>query len=519
VPLELEALEERAVPAIVLPHPIPILGTYNIAFTPRFGAETIAPGSTNDGMQHPSVNLVFSGPYWSTAQGQQDEAGMIAAAQSILSGPYLSGLTQYGSDGTAYFGRNWNDATTVPLQPNLGIPSATDLNNFLQNSIDNHPAYFYDLYGHKHVLPPLDTDWQHAPIYVVVSDPDSSAQSPGGWNGGGGYAYLAQGILKVANIHMIWVGTNGPNGGHVWLDGFTSSLSHELAETISDPDANGITVQPPPQLPPSLTDNTDPKYVTGQIADFEPASQRYGYRLNNYLVQPYWSRQDNAFIVPLGPTGTGFSQSLFLDPIWSNGSFSYSYNLRLRGDQLGPWYGDHIWIGGQRGRTDVAVVMNSEAADFLNINKIDVDTGNGANDVQVANLNVPTLTIDSSGNSFDTVEVGDHGSLAGIVGTVNVNNNSGQTALSIDNSSDGYDNITITDHSVHYQRDFLTINYQAGFQNGTRGVTSLTLNDGFDANQIDVESVGQFTTTVIYGYADDSVWGPAAGKVIFIKKH
>ena len=81
------------------------------------------------------------------------------------------------------------------------------------------------------------------------------------------------------------------------------------------------------------------------------------------------------------------------------------------------------------------------------------------------------------------------------------------------------DNITITDHSVHYQRDFLTINYQAGFQNGTRGVTSLTLNDGFDANQIDVESVGQFTTTVIYGYADDSVWGPAAGKVIFIKKH
>jgi len=43
--LQIEALEERAVPTVV--------------FMPHFGAETLAAGSTNDGMQHPTVNVVF----------------------------------------------------------------------------------------------------------------------------------------------------------------------------------------------------------------------------------------------------------------------------------------------------------------------------------------------------------------------------------------------------------------------------------------------------------------------------
>src|SRR5262245_36282722 len=92
--LELEALEDRTVPTIV--------------FTPQSGGDVIAPGSTNDGMQHPTVNVIFSGSYWTTAQGQQDETALLNSAKSIMSGPYLSGLTQYGSDGQANFGMSWN---------------------------------------------------------------------------------------------------------------------------------------------------------------------------------------------------------------------------------------------------------------------------------------------------------------------------------------------------------------------------------------------------------------------------
>src|SRR5262245_3476027 len=76
--LRLEPLEDRTVPTIV--------------FTPKFGPETIS-GITNLGMQNPNVVYIFSGSYWTTAQGQQDETALLNSAKSIMSGPYLSGLT------------------------------------------------------------------------------------------------------------------------------------------------------------------------------------------------------------------------------------------------------------------------------------------------------------------------------------------------------------------------------------------------------------------------------------------
>jgi hypothetical protein len=98
--LQVEPLEDRIVPTIV--------------FTPIFGPETVA-GSKNDGLQNPDVIYIFSGNYWNTAQGQQDETALLNSAKSIMSGPYLRGLTQYGSDGKANFWTSWNDTNTVPF--------------------------------------------------------------------------------------------------------------------------------------------------------------------------------------------------------------------------------------------------------------------------------------------------------------------------------------------------------------------------------------------------------------------
>src|SRR5262249_54697397 len=148
----------------------------------------------------------------------------------------------------------------------------------------------------------ISEDWQHAPIYVVVSDPTSSAQYNGGWNAPGFYSGPG-GFLGDGPIHMIWVGTSTTAAGGVWKDGFTLTLSHELAETISDP-ANLMNVNPPSALPSSLL---NPPGTLNQIGDFEP--ERYGYRLNGNLVQPYWSAQDLAFIVP-----DGNSQKFYLTP-------------------------------------------------------------------------------------------------------------------------------------------------------------------------------------------------------------
>jgi hypothetical protein len=493
--LQVEPLEDRTVPTIV--------------FKPYFGPETIAPGSTNDGMQHPNVNYIFSGSYWTTAQGQQDETTLLNSAKSIMSGPYLSGLTQYGSDGKANFCSSWNDLNTVGSQPSIGA-----LNSFLNLSILFHGS-----------STPIG-DWQHAPIYVVVSDPNSSQQYAGGWNAQGFYPlnplnWEPPGVQLYTSMHMIWVGTRTTQNGRVWQDGFTLTLSHELAETISDPDSNGIRVNPPANAP---VINSQPNFGygngAGQIGDFEPApfyQKHYGYRLSGNLVQPYWSAQDQAFIVP-----DGNFQKFYLTPNWSGTTFTGTYNLSIKGDQLGVNYADNITIG--RSGSNVSVTQNNEAAAFDPgvINQISVDTGGGANFVRVSS--VPpgvTVNIDSTGASNDTVVVGDGtDSLAGIQGTVNVSNSSGQTKLVVDDLNDGARNVTITDHSVAFS-GLTTVNYHGGYLlNGTlHGVTTLQVNDGYGSNLVDVLSVPSLTSVILDADTLDSIFGPAAGKVTVHKTH
>jgi hypothetical protein len=485
--LQLEALEDRAVPTIV--------------FTPHFGVETIAQGSTNDGMQHPTVDVIFSGSYWNSKPGLQDRTTLLNSTQSILSGPYLSGLTQYGSDGTAIFGKSWTDTATVPSNP-----TASALQSFLQTSITRNSAF------------PGGNDAQHAPIYIVVSDPASSAQYNGGWNAPRFYERLVNfepaGLEK---IHMVWIGTSSTvNGTVVFKDAYTLTLSHELAETISDPDVHGIQVNPPSSLPTSLLSPGG-----NQVGDFEPepdGGKHYGYRLNNDLVQPYWSNQDSAFIVP-----DGNSQKFYLDPIWNNTTFTGAYNLRVMGDQLGVNYADTIRIDGT---SNVSVSMNNQAAVFDpgDISNVKVDTGGGSNTVRVAAVPLDVdVHIDSSGLSTDQVIVGSDGeSLAGIQGTVTVSNTSGQTKLTIDALNDPAGTVVINDRAVVFGGILPTINFTSGTRakdGSLHGVTELDVIDGKGRNSVSFFNVPDLTSVILYADTQDIINGVAAPHVTVIRNH
>jgi hypothetical protein len=492
--LQVEALEERAVPTVVI--------------VPQFGPETIAPGSTNDGMQHPAVNLIFSGKYWNTIEGQQDETTLLNSVQSILSGPYLSRLTQYGSDGKANLGKAWIDTGTVSIKSGGTSPSAQGVQNFLNTSISRNNAD-----------PGLFNDWQHTPIYVVVSDPASSGGHDDGWNARG--TYWKWGFIPE-QMHMIWLGTVSSDV-HVVKDSFTDVFSHELVETISDPDSNGIRVNPPAGLPPYLKGDH-------QIGDNEPDGGRYLYKLDGNLVQAYWSRQDQAFVVPDGNV-----QNFTLVPIWSyelDGdiytlTFNDVYNLEVVGDQRGVNYPDQIQIGAGAAPYIVSVSMNNESAVFDEqlIKAINVDTGGGSNNVRVSTLPFgATLNLDSSGlNSNDSVVIGANSSLAKINGTINISNHFGQSSVFINASMDVAQTVTITDHSVAFSRLSTTINYDAGYLDpagNKHGVTSLTI-DQAGGSTIYAESVGVFTDTSVYWEPDiygtrlipGKLRGPAASKI------
>jgi hypothetical protein len=118
--------------------------------------------------------------------------------------------------------------------------------------------------------------------------------------------------------------------------------------------------------------------------------------------------------------------------------------------------------------------------------------------------------------SNDEVFIGsDGGSLAGIQGTVNVSNTSGQTHLLVDAFNDGARNVVITDHSVAFS-GLTTINYQGGtrgYDGSLHGVTNLEVVDGQGSNYVDVASVPALTDVTLWSDTQDYIDGPAAPRI------
>ncbi len=479
--LQIEGLEQRDVPTV--------------AFMPNFTGQTIT-GSLTDGMKDPPVVLFFSGNFWSTQAGQQDMATFRSSASNIMSGPYLSGLTQYGSDGKAFLMESVSTVSTVTIAtsgPNAGTADPDKLQDFLNSAINN------GLFG------PGDNDWQHAPIYFVISDPASSKGSFAGWNDDGHYERT---FWDYENIHMAWLSTALGADGHVTKDNFTDLFSHELVETLSDPDSNGINIVPPSTLPMNLR-------ATGnlQIADDEPDGGRYMYRLGDPvkgdLVQAYWSNKDQAFIVP-----DNNSQLVLLRPIWNNGTFSQTFGLEASGDQLGYHFGDKMVLD-VTANGNVTLNLNQQRFTFEvgKIAKISLDTVGGANTVQVNAVpaGVSTLTIQGD-DGTDAVTLG-NGSLVGINPTtaITVQNIFGQTSLYLSGYQGPAAKVTLGIRSIVYNG--LTITYNSALTgSGKVGVTAVEINAA-NGSSIDAESIPAYTTmTVDVGWSDP-VYGPAANQL------
>jgi hypothetical protein len=465
----LEALEDRLVPTIV--------------FTPQFGAENYT--GTNNGMQDPPVHLIFSGQYWTnTTQGQQQEQTIIASAKNIINGPYLSGLKQYGGDGMATYAGFANTSTTIS-----GIPSDSTLQGVIGSTIKANSS-----------LQPGKMDLQHAPIYIVFADPNSSgAKENTGFN--------QKGTYNGDNIHMIYVGTGlFPNeSDSQWKDMVTKTISHELAETISDPASVG-NFTPGANLPSSVG-------ITGaQVSDYEPEGSHsydsYGYRLNGDYVQAYWSQNDRAFIIPDGHT-----QDLTLQPLWNGGSFTGQYNLFVNGDQGGTNTNDQITVGESTSGPQtggVAVTLNGQTFTFdqtilsgsaVTLPNIYVNTGGGTNQVNVTAVS-PGVSVNVNSYSFasgatpsnDAVTIGSNGSLASINGPVNVSNDSGQTKLVLADTNSTFGRIVnVTANTVTFSSEGAVPGGQVNYSGASTaangsivGVTSLEIDGGHGGDTFNV---------------------------------
>jgi hypothetical protein len=466
VGLGVETLEDRTVPTILFtPH---FSGTAEYAET----GKTIAQEHASS-LSSPSVVFIFSGSYWTTAQGKTDQQTLTTSMKSIMGGTYLSALNQYGSDGKALYYGSFQDNSTPTLSGQT--PTTDGLKNYVQAEIKSHSS---SVPSGSNVL------------YMVVNDPSHSYRSSSTFG------------LNWSNssLHTAYVGAVALSGGAIDKDGFTWIFSHELAEAMV-----------------AAVHVTDPgKLGLGyQIADGEPENfgNGYTYRLSDgNLVQAYWSQRDSAWVV-----ADGTSQKFTLG--WATNTFNNNYSLQVNGDQLGVNYNDDITIDRSPNTSGTRVTMNGQSASFAigTIKSLNVNTYGGYNTVHVKAVESGEVVDVSNYNttSYDHVIVGSGGSLTGIQGAVNVSNSSGRTWLQIDDSNDAPRAITITDHSVTFQ-GVATINYTPyGGPNsgGVHGVMGLEIDDTWGTNWIDAVSVPAYMPVTVEGNPLDYLYGPAAWSV------
>jgi hypothetical protein len=326
-----EALEDRTLRTVMI--------------TPHFGAET-PHDDPEESLSSPTVDLIFWGPAsrWNAPSGSgtlKDQ--YTTAARNLLASGYFSGVSQYGSDGKAQlFNTPYLDTDDVPLD--IG-----------KDEVESEKDQLKD----QGKLPTGSNM-----IYVFVT-PGFTQQGGKNWvDDGDNMIYDTDGIT---------------------IDGFTSDLAHELAEAMSSPDGDGFMVNPGPgwsDQPTSILGIGISGW--GQIADFEASN--YGVRMSNGVeVQPYWSQQDQQFVVPDGTS----LQQFWLTPNYNGGTFANTYNLTITGDML-PNKDDQYAISTTtvNGNTELSITANGETVlfDKGTINSITIAAGTGHNTLTLSAL-------------------------------------------------------------------------------------------------------------------------------------
>jgi hypothetical protein len=435
-----ESLEERTVPSIL------------------FGPQTALTVSDNGGpvLSQAPVRVVFWGPGWNSSDGLALRGQVINSINSLTasSGTYFASslpgadLGQYRPGGLNSRPVIDNFYATSNLPPGVNF-TANDVLNMLRNTspFNTQPNFYY----------------------YVIPDPNSDPRPSCGCA-----AEHTFGTIGATTTHFGF-SRNLPLGSAGQLDDLTILYSHEMVESITDPEGTALQVNP--RNPTNWN----------EIADGE--GQLYGYRLNGVWTQAYWSRDDNAFTVP-----TGQYQNFFV----SGGAIPRV--LTVNGGQLGG--NDSITIDAVG--NGVRVTLNGEVAQFEpgQIRSIVVNTGNGNDTINIErSLSGVPVTVNEQGSGTDVVNVSPSAqNLNNIQGTINVNGNSGTDSLVVTDQNNAVDSLTYSmivnavqrsgSAAINFSRmNFVTL--YGGFSdtyliNGTGGLNQTTLNWGGGNNEINV---------------------------------
>jgi hypothetical protein len=226
------------------------------------------------------IHPVFWGPYWASETPPLTRAQILSAMQSIVGGPYLDSLREYGYAGPVTIGHELVKFDMPPVfSAGPGIDQVLGMSAAMETLIRNNFAAQWSVL-------PLPEAWR---IVIAFLDPSILPLADGtGQTDRGAHSYYAGPATNPSQVSYAWVGCS---------QGFAQAMrtfSHELVETISDPVPGLGIVQ---TLPP-------PAGGAGEIGDVcnQPAL------VNGVNVVAYWSQSANACVIP-----TATHRSVFLD--------------------------------------------------------------------------------------------------------------------------------------------------------------------------------------------------------------
>jgi len=459
-----EYLEERTVPTVIWGS----AGSRNVV------------DSGGPVLTHVDVDLVFWGAGWNNAQTLMNN--VTNAVQTIMDSPFLSGLSQYRGIGNGQLLRT--DLVTSSNPAAQSRHAAFD--TFVKAALNSSALP---------VTPNMDSQI----LYMVIPQPGTidPAEGAGGAHG--------TDVSNFGRYQFAWT-ENVAN-----LDDITYFFSHELTESVTDPQVNyrfGFWV---PSTGNELCDGTG---SDGQ-------AQLYCYRINGVLVQSSLSQQDHAYDVYDGNT-----QKLTL---------TANRAVTISGDQLSS-LDDTITVDQVSG--GYKIILNGEVFQFdsrdffarvAEVSSIAINSGNG-NDTVNMERTVSGLPVTLNlGSGDDTVNLSPTAqNLGNLVGGITVNGGSGNDSLNFyDQSYNPNETYTITSSTVA-RLGMATVTYHklAGVaidtSNGTDMITvqntaagtPITVTGGSGNNTL-VGSTGDTTWTVTGNNAGTLSSAAIAGTVSF----
>jgi hypothetical protein len=200
-----------------------------------------------------SLQVIFCGSAWQAGTTKPSAQDVLTAVQNILSGPYMSALSQYRNIGQGKVSRAIGVATDPP-------------NPF---SVDNVVSEITGLINNQ-ALPPPSSDKQL--LYCMFMPPGVSSNV----NIPGSHGYFT--YTDGSRVHYAWLLNNGT------LQYISELFSYHLIGSCTDPEGNGIVGAP--------GTCSQQGWCEIETVCQQPAT------VNGVNVWTYWSQQNQACVAP-----------------------------------------------------------------------------------------------------------------------------------------------------------------------------------------------------------------------------